>query len=309
MHLKRIELENFKSFMGELVIDLEEGFTAITGPNGSGKSNSGDAIQFVLGTRSTKSLRAQNVKELIFNGGSRSKPAKSCMVTLIFDNPPNDSGERRLKVDAEEVCFTRAVKINSKGSAVSAYRLNDRPSSSTEFRRLLIEAGARGDGYNIVLQGDVASLSTMTPLERRRVLEDVAGVTQYDEELRKADRQRKQVESQLEMIDVFEKQQIDRIESLEKEREKALKYRDLIQDLEESKSLLMQSKHRAQFEEIRMLGEERTRYISSSEELKDSCESSELRVQFLDDEIVRIQREMNALLGSSERGTLESKGA
>ena len=77
MHLKRIELENFKSFMGELVIDLEEGFTAITGPNGSGKSNSGDAIQFVLGTRSTKSLRAQNVKELIFNGGSRSKAAKS----------------------------------------------------------------------------------------------------------------------------------------------------------------------------------------------------------------------------------------
>ena len=180
MHLKRIELENFKSFMGELVIDLEEGFTAITGPNGSGKSNSGDAIQFVLGTRSTKSLRAQNVKELIFNGGSRSKPAKSCMVTLIFDNPPNDSGERRLKVYAEEVCCTRAVKINSKGAAVSAYRLNDRPSSSTQFRRLLIEAGARGDGYNIVLQGDVASLSTMTPLERRRVLEDFAGVTQYD---------------------------------------------------------------------------------------------------------------------------------
>ena len=149
----------------------------------------------------------------------------------------------------------------------------------------MIEAGARGDGYNIVLQGDVASLSTMTPLERRRVLEDVAGVTQYDEELRKADRQRKQVETQLEMVDVFEKQQIDRIESLEKEREKALKYRDLIQELEESKSLLMQSKHRAQFEEIRMLGEERTRYISSSEELKDTCESSELRVQFLDDEI------------------------
>ena len=305
MHLKRIELENFKSFMGELVIDLEEGFTAITGPNGSGKSNSGDAIQFVLGTRSTKSLRAQNVKELIFNGGSRSKAAKSCQVTLIFDNPANNSGERRLKVDADEVCFTRAVRVTPKGAAVSAYRLNDRPSTSTEFRRLLIEAGARGDGYNIVLQGDVASLSTMTPLERRRVLEDVAGVTQYDEELRKADRQRKQVESQLEMIDVFEKGQVERIESLEKEREKALKYRELMEELETSRSLLMQSKHRSQFEEIRMLGEERTRYISSSDELKDSCEKSELRFQHLDDEIVRIQREMEALLGSSERGTLE----
>ncbi len=305
MHLKRIELENFKSFMGELVIDLEEGFTAITGPNGSGKSNSGDAIQFVLGTRSTKSLRAQNVKELIFNGGSRSKAAKSCEVTLIFDNPENDSGERRLKVDADEVCFTRAVRLTPKGAAVSSYRLNDRPSTSSEFRRLLIEAGARGDGYNIVLQGDVASLSTMTPLERRRVLEDVAGVTQYDEELRKADRQRKQVESQLEMIDVFEKKQVERIESLEKEREKALKYRELINELDNSRSLLMQSKHRSQFEEIRMLGEERTRYIASSDELKDSCEESEIRLQHLEDEIVRIQKEMEALLGSSERGTLE----
>ena len=92
MHLKRIELENFKSFMGELTIDLEQGFTAITGPNGSGKSNSGYAIQFVLGTRSTKSLRAQNVKELIFNGGGRAKPARHCKVTLTFANPVNDKG-------------------------------------------------------------------------------------------------------------------------------------------------------------------------------------------------------------------------
>ena len=71
MFLKAIELENFKSFKGEVVIPYQEGFTAITGPNGSGKSNCGDAIQFVLGPRSAKSLRAQNVKDLIFNGGKK----------------------------------------------------------------------------------------------------------------------------------------------------------------------------------------------------------------------------------------------
>ena len=291
--------------MGELTIDLQQGFTAITGPNGSGKSNSGDAIQFVLGTRSTKSLRAQNVKELIFNGGGRAKPARHCKVTLTFATPVNEKGSRRLKVDGDEVRFTRAVRLNSKGKAVSDYRLNDAPSSSTEFRRLLIEAGARGDGYNIVLQGDVTNLASMSALERRRVLEDVAGVTQYDDELKKAERQRKQVESQLEMIEVFEAEQTRRVESLEKEREDALKYRTLMEELQTSRSLLMQAKHRSNFEEIRMLGDERTRYIDSSEELKDQCERSELRIQELDDEIVRLQKEMEALLGSDQRGTME----
>ena len=195
--------------------------------------------------------------------------------------------------------------MNSKGKAVSDYRLNDAPSSSTEFRRLLIEAGARGDGYNIVLQGDVTNLASMSALERRRVLEDVAGVTQYDDELKKAERQRKQVESQLEMIEVFEAEQTRRVESLEKEREDALKYRTLMEELQTSRSLLMQAKHRSNFEEIRMLGDERTRYIDSSEELKDQCERSELRIQELDDEIVRLQKEMEALLGSDQRGTME----
>jgi len=75
MHLLRMELENFKSFSGEVTIPLEEGFTAITGPNGSGKSNTLDALEFVLGPKSTKSLRAANVTQLIFNGGKRGRPA------------------------------------------------------------------------------------------------------------------------------------------------------------------------------------------------------------------------------------------
>ena len=174
MYLKAIELENFKSFKGEMVIPFELGFTAITGPNGSGKSNSGDAIQFVLGPRSAKSLRAQNVKDLIFNGGKNDKPARSCTATLVFDNAKDASGNRRLRVDTDEVRFTRTVKLNRKNDSVTAYYLNERSSTSTEFRRILTEAGARGDGYNIVLQGDVTQLSTMTTRDRRKVLDDLS---------------------------------------------------------------------------------------------------------------------------------------
>ncbi len=305
MRLKRLELENFKSFMGELTIPLEGGFTAITGPNGSGKSNSGDAIQFVLGTKSSKSLRAQNIRELIFNGGKRAKAARYCKVSLVFDNPAAKDGSRRLKVESDEVVFTRRVKLNRKNDATSAYYLNDRASSSTEFRRLLIEAGARGDGYNIVLQGDVTNLATMTPRERRRVLEDVAGVTQYDEELKRADRQRKQVEEQLEMIGVFEKDQQKRLKSLEKERKKALELREVKVALDAARITLMHANHQNRFEEIELLSEERTNYIERGEVLSAECTQNESRLQEIEDEIAEVEREMDRVLGDDDKKLIE----
>ena len=88
MHLVRIEVENFKSFGGSTTIPFEQGFTAITGPNGSGKSNCGDAIGFVLGPKSTRSLRASNVSELIFNGGKIGKPRKTHVGHSGFQQHP-----------------------------------------------------------------------------------------------------------------------------------------------------------------------------------------------------------------------------
>ena len=150
MHLVRIEVENFKSFGGSTTIPFEQGFTAITGPNGSGKSNCGDAIGFVLGPKSTRSLRASNVSELIFNGGKAGSPAKHMSATLVFSNTPEVGGRRRLRSDSDEVSFTRSVRLNRKGDPVTSYRINDNPSTATEMRRILSEAGLRGEGYNIV---------------------------------------------------------------------------------------------------------------------------------------------------------------
>ena len=223
MHLVRIELENFKSFGGEIVIPFEEGFTAITGPNGSGKSNCGDAIQFVLGPKSTKSLRASNVSELIYNGGGRGKAARNMSATLVFRNEPELDGRRRLRIETEEVSFTRSVRLNRKNDTISSYYVNGNPSTATEMRRVLSEAGLHGDGYNIVLQGDVTTLATMTPHKRRGVLEEVAGVTAYDDEIRRANNQRKVVENNIETIDLFEEEQKNRLRGLEKERQQALK--------------------------------------------------------------------------------------
>ena len=111
MYLKQLEVENFKSFKGEAVIPFDRGFTAITGPNGSGKSNCGDAVQFVLGARSSKVLRAQNSKDLIFNGGKSNRPARNAKVTLVFANPVLSNNRRRLPIDSDEVKMTREVRL------------------------------------------------------------------------------------------------------------------------------------------------------------------------------------------------------
>ena len=307
LHLKAIEMENFKSFKGEVVIPFETGFTGITGPNGSGKSNCGDALQFVLGAKSSKSLRAQNVSQLIFNGGNRGKAAKSCKVNLVFDNPKDSSGNRRLKVDTDEVHLTRTIRLGRKGNANSAYYLNERPSSATEFRRLLTGAGARGDGYNIVLQGDVTHLATMTSRARRKVLEDVAGVTSYDDEIRKANRQRDKVEQYLEQITLLEDEINKSLKRLGKEREQAVKYRDLKKSLDEARRILMHSRHRSRFEEIELVTEERGDYIDRLSVIGEEINASNKEELSIDEELVEIQRQLNEVLGDDGKKLAEQQ--
>ena len=124
MFLKALEMENFKSFRGEVVIPLDRGFSAITGPNGSGKSNCGDAIQFVLGPKSTRTIRAQNTKQLIFNGAEGYKPARGCTVTLVFGNPVLSNGRRRLPIENDEVRMTRLIRLTASDNVVSTYLLD-----------------------------------------------------------------------------------------------------------------------------------------------------------------------------------------
>ena len=305
MHLVRIEVENFKSFGGSTTIPFEQGFTAITGPNGSGKSNCGDAIGFVLGPKSTRSLRASNVSELIFNGGKSGSPAKHMSATLVFSNTPEIDGRRRLRSDSDEVSFTRSVRLNRKGDPVTSYRINDNPSTATEMRRILSEAGLRGEGYNIVLQGDVTNLATMTPHKRRGVLEEVAGVTAYDEEIRKANAQRKHVENNIETIDIFEADQKGRLKELEKEREQALRFKELKGEADLARLTLEQSRHRNREGEVSLLTEERANYVSKVQQLSSEMTESSMTLDEFDQELVRLGRELEGVLGGDAKEIID----
>jgi len=305
MHLLRMELENFKSFGGDITIPLDEGFTAITGPNGSGKSNTLDALEFVLGPKSTKSLRAANVTQLIFNGGKRGRPAKHMSASLVFSNTPEPGSRRRLKIDTDEVRFTRTVRLGRKGAPISSYRINDEPSTATEMRRVLAEAGLRAGGYNIVKQGDVTTLATMTPHKRRGVLEEVAGVTAYDDEIRRAGTQRKHVENNIETIDLFEDEQKKRLKNLGKEREQALKFKGLKEELDTARTSLHQSRHRNRLEDVLLLGKERSGYHEEIEVIGGTITEGNKDLLALDEELVKVDSDINEIVSGEARDLFE----
>ena len=304
MYLQALEISNFKSFKGEITVPLDRGFTAITGPNGSGKSNCGDAVQFVLGPLSNKVIRAQNAKDLIFNGGKNSKPARSCEVTLVFANPLLSNGRRRLPLEQEHVRMTRSVRLTKANNIVTTYLLDGEESSQKTFHRLLGAANARPDGYNIVLQGDVTKLAKMTAKERRKVLDGVAGVTSYDDEIRKADRQKEMVEGYIERIGLLEDEQKARLKDLTKEKNLALKVQDLVAELKQARIISAQSKLASQQSERSYLIDERSRIEQEATELEAEVKTGAQVLLGLEDQIGVLQKQIEDLMGGDSNGLL-----
>ena len=302
MYLKQLEVENFKSFKGEAVIPFDRGFTAITGPNGSGKSNCGDAIQFVLGARSSKVLRAQNSKDLIFNGGKSNRPARNAKVTLVFANPVLSNNRRRLPIDSDEVKMTREVRLTKGNNIVSTYLLNGEETNQKAFHRLLGQANARPDGYNIVLQGDVTRLSSMTAVERRKVLDSVAGVTSYDDEIKKAEKQRGQVEDYIERISLVEEEQKARLKTLEAEKKVAEKAKNTKEEYDAANIVLFQSRYLSSKAEINFHNTEKARLLSEATELEQLVSASEKDLLALDDRIGELQSQIDAVMGGENAG-------
>ncbi|KYK30317.1 MAG: hypothetical protein AYK22_04225 [Thermoplasmatales archaeon SG8-52-3] len=229
-------MENFKSFGKKLSVPFFPGFTAITGPNGSGKSNIADAILFVLGPKSSKVMRAGRLTDLIFNGGKKNKnPAKFCKVSVVFDNK-----NRKMPVDSDEVELTRMIKRaplkNDPSNYYSYYYVNDRASSYTDFENILFNARMSGDGYNIVKQGDVTSLIEMGSIDRRRLIDDIAGISNFDSDIKKAEKERDEVDNNLERINIILTEISSQIRQLKNDRDEAFRYKELKDKLYETKA-------------------------------------------------------------------------
>ncbi len=243
VYLKRVDMENFKSFGGKVSVPLMEGYMAITGPNGSGKSNITDAIMFVLGPKSPKVVRAGKQTDLIYNGNKSSSKADFMKVTLVFDNT-----DRMLSWDADEVRFTRVVKMAGNGEDYySSFYINDQKSNLAEFDSLLTRARISADGYNLVQQGDVTDITKMGAVERRRVIDRISGVESYDADIESAEKERDAAQKNMDSTNIVIDELETQIKRLEKEREVARKHIELKEKLDMANAQL---KHRHLANEI-----------------------------------------------------------
>jgi len=236
MHLKEIYMKNFKSFGHEKRVPFRPGVTAITGPNGSGKSNIGDAILFVLGPKSSKAIRAGRLPHLIFNGGKSGKPATYCKVSLIFDN-----SDRMLPVDSNEVELTRAIKISSRNpnNYYSYFYVNGKSSQLNEFDKILSHARISANGYNLVQQGDINSITQMSKVDRRRILDSIAGISIFDKDIEKANKDKEKTIFNLQNVDLLLGELENYIVRLRRERDNAIKYQQIKEEHGENNARLL----------------------------------------------------------------------
>src|ERR1700733_14112583 len=168
--LKRLELVGFKSFADKTHFDFADGVTGIIGPNGSGKSNVVDAVRWVLGEQSARSLRGGEMTDVIFNGSSSRRSLGLAEVSMVFNNT-----RRVLATDAEEVRITRRVYR----SGESEYLINNQPCRLQDVKDLFLGSGAGTDAYCIIQQGQVDILLQTAPRERRTIFEEAAGISRF----------------------------------------------------------------------------------------------------------------------------------
>ncbi|MBI2632719.1 chromosome segregation protein SMC [Candidatus Pacearchaeota archaeon] len=218
VYIKKMVMHGFKSFAKKTEVMFDRGVSVILGPNGSGKSNVGDALCFVLGRLSIKSMRAAKAKNLIFMGSKYVKPAKEAVVELIFYN-----GDRGFAIDKDEVHLTRIVRHNGQ----SIYKINDESKTRAEIIEMLAQAGIDPHGFNIILQGEIQSIVRMHPEERRKVIEEVAGISIYESRKEKSIHELDKTDEKLKEISAILRERNIYLKNLDAERNQALKFREL----------------------------------------------------------------------------------
>lgn len=228
--ITRLVMHGFKSFAKRTELLFGDNFNCVLGPNGSGKSNVLDALCFVLGRSSAKALRAEKSTNLIYNGGKTKQPSKEAEVSIFFDN------EKKLfPFDIPEIKVSRIVKHTGQ----SVYKINDKTRTRQEVLELLGLGKIDPEGYNIILQGDIIRFCEMSPLERRGLIEEISGISIYEEKKNKALNELNHVEEKLREADIVLKERDSRLKELKKDRDQALKYKDINEKLNKNKGSLL----------------------------------------------------------------------
>lgn len=229
-HITKLVMHGFKSFPRKTELPFTAGINVVLGPNGSGKSNITDALCFVLGRLSAKSMRAAKSGNLIFMGSKVASPSKEASVEIVFDNSDN-----AFTIDAKEISIKRIVRKNGQ----SIYRINHETKTRQEVLGLLAQAGIDPNGFNIILQGEIQNFVRMHTEERRKIIEEVSGISVYEVRKEKSLKELERTEGRLKEVASILRERTTYLNNLEKERQQALRYKKLQEDVKKFKASIL----------------------------------------------------------------------
>ncbi|MBO5725550.1 MAG: AAA family ATPase, partial [Clostridia bacterium] len=218
MLLSSIQIQGFKSFADKTTLKFGKGITGIVGPNGSGKSNIADAVRWVLGEQSTKSLRGQSMEDVIFGGTATRRPHGYCEVTLNIDNT-----DRTLNFDDDFVAITRRYYRSHE----SEYLINNVSVRLKDINELFMDTGLGRDGYSMVGQGKIDAIISTKSNERRDIFEEAAGISKYRYRKIESERKLAAADDNLLRLKDIVKELEDRVGPLEQQSKKAQKFLEL----------------------------------------------------------------------------------
>ena len=297
LRLKEVEIDNFKSFGKRTLVSLLPGFTTISGPNGSGKSNIIDSVLFALGLSSSRTMRAERLPDLINNLSGK----KEAQVTIKFTDDKDI-----------EIEVTRKIRVKDNGYT-STYYMDGKTSTLTEVHDKLLSYNISPHGYNVVMQGDVTSIISMSINERRKIIDELAGVADFDRKIELAQIELQKVQEAIEKENIIMLELDERLKQLEGERNEALKYARLKDELRElEKHCLaarinkLESEYNSLKEENSNFRQKRTDSIIRLGQLNDEIEKDKQTIQEIENEVQKItEQSQRKLIEDIETAKIE----
>jgi chromosome segregation protein len=305
MYIDQIVLENFKSFGRATKIPFYEDFTTISGPNGSGKSNIIDAILFALGLARTRGMRAQKLTDLIYNPAHEAdrdhQGAREASVEVTLSNEDRQITRSQIATaigtedvdEVDQIRVKRRIK-QTEDNYYSYYYLNGRSVNLSDIQDLLSTAGVTPEGYNVVMQGDVTGIIQMTPHERREIIDEIAGVAEFDRKKADAQTELEQVRERIGEAKLRIEEKTERLEQLEDERETALEYQGLREEKQEYEA----------YRDLAELDERRQELAATRADIEDrqgELEEVEAELTSREESVTRLEEDLEDLDAEIER--------
>ncbi len=290
-YIKKLVMHGFKSFANRTEIAFDPEMNVVVGPNGSGKSNVSDALCFALGRLSIKSMRAAKAKNLIFMGTKTKKPASEAKVDVVFDNEKGT-----FPIQKDEVVLTRIVRR----SGQSIYKINGETKTRGDVIETLAQAGIDPHGFNLVLQGQIQAIVKMHPEERRKILEEVAGIAIYESRKEKSMKELEKTEARLKEVGAVLRERTGFLRNLEQERSQALKFKDLEKTIERARASIVQKKLSNKEKELASIQKSIGEKTKQKDEMLQKAESVEEGITKIQGEIEKINEHIKRSTGTEQ---------